>query len=79
MHPGNVKRNAPNDAEAPDTIDSKADAQRDIQCAKRILDYARIEGDQLKIDLARDSLDHLLDRYRVTFVTGNNQGGPSCS
>lgn len=37
--------------------------EADILDAKELLDLARIEGDQLKIDLREASLNDLLERY----------------
>jgi uncharacterized protein YukE len=42
------------------TIPTKAD----IQQAWTALQFARYDGDQLKIDLATNVLNDLLDRYR---------------
>jgi len=38
-------------------------AEADIIDAKHALDYARLEGDKLKIALCENSLNDLLDRY----------------
>jgi len=41
-----------------DTVTTK-----DILVAKDTLDYARLKGDKLKIELCEDALNDLLDRY----------------
>jgi hypothetical protein len=39
--------------------------EAEIADAKRYLDYVRALGDRLKIDLAEDTLNDLLDRYHT--------------
>lgn len=46
-----------------------------IAKAKISLDRARARGDKLRIALAEDGLNDLLDRLRVTLVTRNDKDG----
>ena len=45
----------------------------DITRAYKQLDYERMRGDELQIDLAQAALDDLLDRFVVTVVTRNEK------
>jgi hypothetical protein len=47
----------------PKMLDRSHITEADIQDAKEQLDYARIDGDKLKIALYEASLNDLLDRY----------------
>lgn len=44
-------------------VDERVINESDILDAKELLDSARSEGDQLKIDLREASLNDLLERY----------------
>jgi len=43
----------------------------EIVNAKDILDYARLRGDRLKIDLAENTLNDLLDKYSYHVCHGS--------
>lgn len=49
-------------ANLPGKPNSKAQLLMQVTAAKLILDRARIGGDQLKIDLAENTLNYLLDK-----------------
>ena len=47
------------------TVKEDTILEADIQDAKERLDFARFDGDKLKIDLATDVLNTLLERYHA--------------